>query len=298
MYYIVYGLLWLLSLIPLRILYLFSDLIYGLLYYVMRYRRDVVTNNLLIAFPEKTDAEREKIAKKFYHNMVDTFIETIKMLSVSKKFLSRHFSGNWEVINNLKSTGKSVQFHLGHNFNWEWCNAVGGQQFNMPFVVVYMPIVNKIFERLIYYLRSRYGTLLVKATRMKEEFLPFRNKQYILGLAADQTPGDLKKGRWVQFFGRPTLFVKGPAKIAIFHNSAVVFAFIKKIKRGKYEIVFSLTELNPAGLTEQDLTTKFVVYLEGVIRKYPDMWLWSHRRWKHEWKEEYGPYIKTKNEPN
>jgi len=294
MYYIVYGLLWLFSLIPLRILYLFSDLIYGLLYYVIRYRRDVVASNLLIAFPEKSDAERKKIAKKFYHNLIDTFIETIKMLSVPRKFILKRISGNWEVINVLKSTGRSVQLHLGHHFNWEWLNAAGSQQFTMPFIVVYMPIVNKIFERLFYDLRSRNGTLLVKATRMKEEFLPYRNMQYILALAADQTPGDLKRGWWFQFFGRPTLFVKGPAKNAIFNNNAVVFAFLRKIKRGYYEFELSIAELNPGGLTEQELTSKFVVYLEEVIRNYPDMWLWSHRRWKHVWKEEYGPVWTSK----
>lgn len=246
----------------------------------------------MIAFPEKTDSERKKIAKKFYHNLIDTFIESIKMISASGKFFLKHVSGNWEVINDLKSTGRSVQIHVGHNFNWEWANAAGSQLFTMPFVGVYMPITNKIFDRLFIKLRSRYGTLLVRATHMRQDFMPYRNIQYILGLAADQNPGEPANGWWFQFFERPTPFAKGPAKNAILNKTSVVFGFIHKIKRGYYEVVFTVAEKETAQLTEQELTSKFVKYVEEVIRKYPEMWLWSHRRWKHKWKEEYGPILK------
>src|SRR6187431_2879828 len=123
MYYFVYGLLWLISLLPFRILYFISDAFYGLIYYIIGYRKDVVMNNLLIAFPEKTEKERIVIAKKFYHNLIDTFIETIKMISVSNKFIEKRFTANWKLLNDIYPSGKSVQLHLGHNFNWEWGNA-------------------------------------------------------------------------------------------------------------------------------------------------------------------------------
>ena len=291
MYYIVYGFLWLLSLLPLRILYVLSDGIYGLAFYVFKYRKDVVMSNLLIAFPEKTEKERTKIAKKFYHNLIDTFIETVKMISVSKKFIDRRFSVNWQLVNSVKASGKSVQVHIGHNFNWEWGFAAASQHFSMPLLGVYMPIANKIFDTLFYKLRSRNGTFLIRATHMREDFLPFRHKQYILGLAADQNPGGPASGWWFNFFGRPTPFVKGPAKGAIANDVVVVFGFIHKPRRGYYEGVFSGLELDSAQMTEQELTLKFVRYLESVIRQYPDMWLWSHRRWKHEWKPEYGEII-------
>ena len=126
---------------------------------------------------------------------------------------------------------------------------------------------------------------------MKEDFMPYRNMQYILGLAADQNPGEPASAWWLRFFGRPTPFVKGPAKNAILNNTAVVFGFIHKIKRGYYELVFSVAEKESANLTEKGLTLKFARYLEEVIRNYPDMWLWSHRRWKHSWKEEYGSVL-------
>ena len=136
MYHIVYGLLWLVSILPLRVLYLIGDFFYLLIFYVFRYRRDIVYQNLAIAFPEKSEKERHSIARKFYHNLIDTFIETIKMISVSKKWLEKRVKGNWEVINDLYSTGRSVQVHMGHNFNWEWANAVAANKMVYKFLGV------------------------------------------------------------------------------------------------------------------------------------------------------------------
>ncbi len=291
MYYIVYGLLWLVSLLPLRILYIFSDGLYGLTFYVFKYRRDVVMNNLLIAFPEKTEKERRAIAKKFYKNLVDMLIETIKMISVSDKYLARRFKANWDVINNVYPTGKNVQVHLGHNFNWEWGNAVFVHNTPFKLLAVYMPITNKIFDRLFYRLRTRGGAIFLRATHMKEDFLPYRDVQYSLGLIADQNPGHPGNSWWFNFFGKPTPFLRGPAKSAIVNNAAIVFAFIHKPRRGYYEAFFELSALDPASSTELELTQKFVHYLENVIRQYPEMWLWSHRRWKWEWNPEYGEII-------
>lgn len=291
MYYLVYGILWLVSLLPLRILYVLADGIYGLVFYVFKYRKEVVMSNLLIAFPEKTDAERTQIAKKFYHNLIDTFIETIKMISASKKLILKRTKADWDVINKFTAKGRNVQIHIGHNFNWEWGNAAAGRFFTIPLVVVYMPIANKVLDRLFCKLRSRDGSLLVRATQMQKDFLQYRNKQYILGLAADQNPGGPASGWWYHFFGRPTPFVKGPAKGAIINDAVVVFAYIHKPRRGYYEGIFSEPILNVNEMSETELTRQFVRYLETVIRKYPDMWLWSHRRWKYEWKPEYGDII-------
>jgi len=249
-------------------------------------------DNLLLAFPEKTEKERKVIAKKFFHNFIDTFIETIKMITASEKFILKRFSGNWDVVNSLKPTGKSIQVHLGHNFNWEWGNLAGAHWSHFPFLAVYMPLTNKIFDKLFYRLRSKSGTILLRATQMGHDFAPYRKTQYLLGLVADQNPGYPGNAWWFNFFGKPTPFVKGPAKGAISNDATVVFAFIHKSKRGYYEAVLSVAEQNTKNLDEIDLTGKFVKYLEDVIRQYPDMWLWSHRRWKHEWKEEYGPVLK------
>jgi KDO2-lipid IV(A) lauroyltransferase len=291
MYYVVYGFFWLLSLLPFRILYIISDGFYGLAFYIFKYRRDVVMNNLLIAFPEKTEKERKAIAKKFYHNFIDMFVETIKMLSVSEKVLEKRFTANWDLLNAVHATGKSVQVHVGHNFNWEWGNMVMTKNTVFKLLAVYMPFANKVMELLFYKLRTRNGAVFLRATHIKEDFLPYRDSQYLIGLVADQNPGDTDKAGWFNFFGRRTAFMKGPAKTAIANDTIVFFAFVHKPRRGYYEAVFSLATENPTIMTEQQLTKKFVQYLEDVIKTYPDMWLWSHRRWKWEWKEEFGPFI-------
>ena len=288
MYYIVYGALYLFSLLPLWVLYLFADLVYLIIYYITGYRKKIVFDNLRRAFPEKTEKELTIIAKKFYHNLIDTFIETIKMVSCSNRFLDKRVKGNWELVNTFKESGRNIQLHLGHNFNWEWANGAGAQHFTMTFVGVYMPITNKIFDRLFIKLRSRTGTKLVRATHMREDFLQYRNEQYVLGLAADQSPGAPGSAWWFNFLGRPTPFVKGPAKNAVLQDTVVLFANIHKPGRGHYVTELSLAVENAGSMTEQQLTGMFVTYLEGVVRKYPEMWLWSHRRWKWEWKPEFG----------
>jgi KDO2-lipid IV(A) lauroyltransferase len=249
-------------------------------------------NNLRQAFPEKTEKERIKIARKFYFNFTDTFIETIKMISVSDSYVQKRVKGNWDVMNKYYESGRSVQLFLGHNFNWEWANLTAPQKVKYLFLVVYMPINSKIMDRLFYKLRSRSGSTLLPATKMREAFLPYRDLQYILTLVADQNPGNPAKAWWFDFLGKPAPFVKGPEKGAKAKNTVVVFAFIHKIRRGHYEIVFSVADEDPGALPEKALTQKFVRYLEDVIRQYPDMWLWSHRRWKHEWIPEYGEIIK------
>ena len=248
--------------------------------------------NLAIAFPEKTEKERKQIAKKFYHNLIDMFMETIKLLSVSDTILEKRFTANWELINAIHSTGKSVQIHVGHNFNWEWGNLVMTKKSVYKLLAVYMPLSSKIMERLFYKIRTRNGAIFLRATHMKEDFIPYRNTQYLLGLVADQNPGHPGNAWWFHFFGRPTPFLKGPARAALLNDTAVVFAFIHKPRRGYYEAIFlPEVEMN-SSMTEQELTRKFVEYLEGVIKTYPEMWLWTHRRWKHEWKPEYGELIK------
>ena len=186
------------------------------------------------------------------------FIETIKMISASDKFIAKRVSANWEVVNAIYPTGKSVQVHLGHNFNWEWGNNVFVNETPFKLLAVYMPIANKIFERLFYKLRTRNGAIFLKATHMKDEFLPYRGTQYLLGLIADQNPGHPGNAWWFNFFGKPAPFLKGPAKGALVNGSAVVFAFIHKPRRGYYEAVFSLAAENPAAFATLNTVSKKV----------------------------------------
>ena len=287
MYYIVYGLLYLISLLPLRVLYILSDGFYVLVYYVLRYRRDVVMSNLQIAFPEKTEAARKAIAKKFYKNFIDSFIETIKMVSASDAYIQKRVSGNWELLNEVYSSGRSLQIHLGHTFNWEWANLVGAKLMHYTFLGVYMPINNQTFDRLFRKLRSKSGSVLLPATDMRKAMMPWRNKQYAIGLVADQAPSNPEKSFWLTFFGKPTPFVTGPETGARASNIPVIFANIEKKRRGYYNVIFTVAEDQPETLERGELTLRYARYLENVIRQQPDMWLWSHRRWKREWKEDY-----------
>jgi Kdo2-lipid IVA lauroyltransferase/acyltransferase len=272
------------------VLYLFSDLIHFLIYRVFGYRMNVVMQNLQIAFPEKSTAEKKQIAKKFYRNLVDTFVEMIKMISASDAFLQKRFSGNWDVLNEAYHTGRAAHVHLGHTFNWEWGNYIASTKLLYKFIGVYMPIKNKAMERLFVKIRSKGRTILIPATPTKvfiSTFHPHRNSQYLIGLAADQSPGDPSRAYWLNFFDKPTAFVTGPEKGARARNLPVFFCHISKPRRGYYHILFTMAEENPNSLKEGELTVLFARYLEDVIKRFPDMWLWTHRRWKREWKDEY-----------
>jgi Kdo2-lipid IVA lauroyltransferase/acyltransferase len=288
MYYLVYGLLYLLSLFPMWALYLLSDFIYFLLYYVFGYRRKVVKNNLLMAFPGKTIAERKKIEKGFYHNFVDNFIETLKFLSASPAYFKKHFvMENPEVYEQFFKQGKKCQVHMGHNFNWEMASMAVPFYTSYTFIAVYMPLENKIFERLLKKLRTRTGTVMLPATSMSKSIFPYRDRLYMLALVADQAPGNPAKAYWLNFFGHPTPIVRGPERGAITGNIPAVFAEIHKFKRGYYRARLELGAEFPKELPEGELTRRYIGFLERSISQHPAMWLWSHRRWKHGWKEEY-----------
>lgn len=292
MYHVVYGFLWVISLLPLRVLYFFGDCIYGLVFYVAKYRRSIVMNNLLIAFPEKTDGERRKIAKQFYHNFIDTFIESIKFISISKKEIQKRSSTDFETVNQLIAKGYNVHLMAGHQFNWEFGNAQAAMTLTAPFVGIYMPIANKSLDRIFYNFRKRYGTILISATEFKKNANhPAFSSQYTFGLAADQNPGDPAFAYWMNFFGRPVPFVTGPAKGAVRNNTAVVMVGFHKLKRGYYHFSAELLAENGSSFSPEQLTVLYKNALEKVIKLDPANYLWSHRRWKYEWKPEYGPLI-------
>jgi Kdo2-lipid IVA lauroyltransferase/acyltransferase len=287
MYYLFYGLLYLVSLLPMRILYLLSDVIYGIVYYGIGYRRKVVMDNLRHAFPEKSEPERVRIAKKFYHNFIDSFVEVIKLITAKESWLHKRFTVDVRELEDVYATGKSCQMHLGHTFNWEWGQIVLTALTKYKILVVYMPIGNKVFEKLFYRLRTASGNVFLPAPNMREAIVPYLPSQYLLGLVADQSPGNTQTSYWIDFLGRPAPFASGPEKGARSGHLPVVFASIEKPRRGHYHATIKLACADAAELPEGKLTFDYVRYLESVIRHRPDMWLWSHRRWKHAWKEEY-----------
>lgn len=287
MYYVVFGILYLVSLLPFFILYGIADIAFVLLYFVFGYRKQVVMQNLSKAFPEKTIAERKTIARRFYRNFLDNWIETIKLLSISKKTLNRRVTGDFRVFHELHAQNKSVQVNLGHFFNWEIMTLHTGINQPFTFLTVYLPQSSDIMNRLLLHLRGRWGNPQLPATDMARAILPWRKKQYLLALGADQSPAHPEGGYWLNFMNQRTVFLKGPEKFARVQNIPVVMMTTTKPKRGHYHFEYFLLAEDPKQLPEGELIRRYVRHMEENIRLQPDIYLWSHRRWKHPWKDEY-----------
>ncbi len=286
MYYLFYVPLFLLSLLPLRVLYVISDLLSFLAFRIFGYRRKVITKNLEIAFPEKSIAERKKIARKFHRNFADSFLETVKCLSVSKGFYDKHCTADFSIFDQLAAAGKTCQMHACHQFNWEWINLHWSIYSKQPLVIVYMPISSKPLDKLFIKLRTRFGTHMLAATDPRS-FVSWRKKLHTLCLIADQKPAAPGYSYWLNFFHRPTAFVTGPEKNAVMKKCAVVFGRVHKPARGQYVSSHTLACEDASLLKPGELTLLYRNYIEDAIRRQPDMYLWSHKRFKYEWNEEY-----------
>jgi len=287
MYYLVFIPIYLISLIPLWLLYLIGDGLYVLVYYVFGYRKKVVMGNLAIAFPEKTEAERERIAKDFYHNFINNFLETIKFFSWTYDKMDRRLEADLSGFEEAYATGKTIHMFGMHNFNWEFANWGLAKKLKYLLVGIYMPVGNAAFDKMIFDMRCRYGTVMIPATQFKRHYLRFTNQRHVLASVADQSPGDPSKAFWLNFFGKPTGFVTGPEKGARFQDVAIVFINFFPLRRGRYKIETAFFSANSMELSEGELMQHYVRYIENCIRKNPSSYLWSHRRWKHAWKPEY-----------
>jgi len=257
-----------------------------MVYYVTGYRKKVVMQNLKQAFPEKSEEEIKTIAKKYFRNLADMVVETIKMTSISQKEINKRFSGDMSILNELEKQGRGYHIHIGHNFNWEWGNLLLKTKVNIPFLVTYMPLSNPAANKLFLKIRSRFGSVMVAANDVQKGMKPWQNKPFANVLVADQNPGMRRRACWYPFLNKMTAFYKGPELSARRGNIPIVYGEIHKVKRGKYNFTLELISNNPTEEKEWAVTGKFAQLLEKGIRQYPDNWVWSHRRWKHEWKGE------------
>ena len=283
MYYFYYGLLYFLSLLPNRLLYWIGDGFYVLVYYVIGYRKKVVLSNLLIAFPEKTQAERVRIAKDFYHQFINTMMETIQLIAMSDQAFDKRVTSNAEVLNQFIDAGKNVQLHTGHFFNWEMINLGVARKSLFPFVGVYMSFTNRSFDRIMFTMRKRFNTILIPAADFKDRFHEYVKGKYVLGLVADQNPARIDKAYWLSFFNKVTAFTSGPERGARANDTVVIFISVQQPKRGYSYLHYELITEIPRELPEGELTKIYVTKLEQAIRNNPSNYLWSHRRWKWEY---------------
>jgi KDO2-lipid IV(A) lauroyltransferase len=279
-------------------MYVLSDGVYVLLYYIFRYRKEMVLNHLKYTFPEKSEEERIKIAKKFFKNFCDVWFEMIKNLSLTKKQALKRLSFNLSLIEELHKTGKSIQIVGGHFMNWEYLPVI--LPISQPFtpLAIFMPLRNKVIDRLVYKLRSSFGLVLLRAGNMQNEMEPWLNKQYLMVVGADQSPSNPDHSYWLNFCNRPTGFIKGPWIRAVRQNQPYVYLTIRKLKRGHYAFYAKPFDIDPAKSDAKALALKYVRMLEEDIREVPDLYLWTHNRWKKPWKTEYAnKWIDTDSAP-
>jgi KDO2-lipid IV(A) lauroyltransferase len=282
-FYIFYGINWVITLLPMRILYVFSDFLYLALYYFLRYRRKVVAENLRNSFPEKSPEELKTIRKKFYRHLADLMIEILKLTHMSKaQSLSRMKITNTELLERLYAEGRDVVAVIGHYNNWEWLKSL---IFHTKYqtVSIYKPLQDKRFDNFLLDLRKREGMILTPMSLIVREILEARkaNRRSIYSFITDQTPpkGDIKY--WTKFMNQDTPVYLGVEKIASKYDMAVVFFNVQKLRRGYYQYTVELLFEHTTGLPEHVITERHVRRLEEIICEKPEYWIWSHRRWKH-----------------
>jgi KDO2-lipid IV(A) lauroyltransferase len=268
--------------LPLSILYLISDILYYLLYYVLRYRLKVVSTNLQNAFPEKSTLERKKIAKKYYRYLADLIVETIKMKSISKKEIEkRMFLINPELIHSYFNKNQSIIFVTGHYGNWEWGIPRMSLMSNHPSLVIYKPLSNEEFEETFNKMRTRFGGTMVPMKSTLRKIIEHQDILHASVFLSDQTPTRNGSDYFINFLNQPTLAFKGIEKIAQKTNYPIVYCHINRIKRGYYQAKFTTLVEHPKDTVENEITHLHNKFLEEIIKEKPELWLWSHKRWKH-----------------
>lgn len=283
LYYIFFGINWFITLLPLRILFVFSDFLFVLLYYFPGYRRKVVWTNLKNSFPEKSDKEIRKIERNFYKHFADLFIEIMKLRNMPNRVQTKRFTyTNTVLFDKLKEEKRDIIGVLGHYNNWEWPTLLG-QRVNYLTTVIYKPLENKYFDTFINDQRTKDGLKLAATSMIIKDIINYRNKgiNTFSVFLADQTPPGLETNHWTNFLNQDTAFFTGAGKIASKYDMAVVFLNIQKKKRGHYNVDFELLFDHTKGLEEKVIIESYVRRLEEQIIEKPEYWLWSHRRWKH-----------------
>tara|TARA_B100001105_G_C22298528_1_gene402751 strand:- start:61 stop:948 length:888 start_codon:yes stop_codon:yes gene_type:complete len=280
---LIYPIMWIISKLNFRLLYIISDLLFYFIYYIVRYRRKTIYDNLKMVFPDKTTEEIKKISKMSVRNSTDTFIESIKSLNISEDEMKSRFKfKNIEVIHEIEKKNQSIIVMCGHFSGFEWVFILQ-RYVKSNFYVVYKRLRNKYFERLIKKIRSRYNGNLIhtKETIQIIAENSRTNSLNLYGFASDQTPRLPKAVHWNYFMNIWVPIHTGAEMLAKQHNLALVFMRIRKLKRGYYETTFEKITTNPKDYKDYEISDKFMKLVENQIYDEPMLYLWSHRRWKH-----------------
>ncbi len=292
-YYIIGGIWWLLSLLPLKILYLFSDMLYVLVHHVIGYRKKIVRKNLTNSFPEKSLDEIRQIEKGFYHFFCDYIVETIKQFSISKEEMKKRMviSGVEEMKDRMEKENKTFCFiYLGHFCNWEW---IASLPYWVPNDIlcaqIYHPLYNKAFDKLFLRIRNKFGGECIPMKETLRRIIELRRakQKAIIGFISDQAPKWNSIHHFVDFLNQETPVFIGTEKIAKQVDALVYYGDVRRVKRGFYTCEFKpMTEKPVKEIPDWELTDAYAHLLEEMISRHPNFWLWSHNRWKRT-KEEW-----------
>jgi KDO2-lipid IV(A) lauroyltransferase len=268
--------------LPFPLLYLLSDGIYVLIYKVLGYRKEVVMNNLRNSFPEKDEAELKAIASKFYQWFCDLTLETLKTLTISPEEVRKRveFKGK-DILQQYAREKRSVILVLGHYGNWELAGARYSQERDIPQLhVIYHPLANARFDRLMHHMRTRHGTRLYTMRETSKAMIRDRDLLTATAFIADQTPSP-ERAYWMTFLNQDTPVFQGTEGLARKLDKPVIYISITRPERGYYCMSMETLVADPTRTTDGEITEVHTRRLERDIRKYPELWLWTHRRWKH-----------------
>ena len=273
--------------LPLSVLYLFSDLAFPIIYYIVRYRRRLVRENLRCSFPEKSEKEIVRIEKAFYHNLCDVFVEAFKCLNISDEEMRQRVEVlNCELPERLASEGKNIFMLLGHCGCWEWYQEVCVRYKNpKKGAEIYKQIENRYFSSLMHEIRSRWNTEQIEMKQTVRTLLKWSSEgePFLCGFIQDQRP-DVKAKDGITFLSQQTWYAPGAEEIAHKIGAEPVYLDVKKTSRGHYQLTF--LEMRP-NIEESNspypLSRNYWRLLEQTIRRQPELWLWSHNRW-YKWK--------------
>jgi KDO2-lipid IV(A) lauroyltransferase len=269
------------ALLPYSVLYLFSSMIYPILYYVIRYRREAVHSNLINSFPDKSEKEIIEIEKNFYRHFCDYVMETLKLLHISDDEIRRRMRfTNSELIEELREDGRPFFIYLGHQCNWEYIISI--TLWISPSITayqIYHPLSNKIMDKLIYRLRSRFNSIGLPQKQAVRSILTLvrEGKQPLVGLIADQRPPKYPEPEWMTFMNQETPIITGGEAMGRKVNAHFIYGSVKCVRRGYYEITFH--QIEPIEGEEFSYSKQYMRMLEKDIIAQPHMWLWSHKRW-------------------
>ena len=271
--------------LPMPVLYVLSDILYVLIYRVIRYRIRVVRRNMEASFPEKSKIELRRLEKAFYHHFSDYIVETIKLAHISpEEVLRRAHIKNPEVATKLQAEGqKTVMMLMGHYGNWEWFSASSLVYTESRLWQIYRPLNNKAVDRLFIFLRTRFGSYGMKKNDTVRDMMTLKREgsNNIVIFIADQTPSKANLHYWTNFLNQDTPMLNGAERIARKLDLPVIFLDVQKVKRGYYTVEMKLMTAHAKQTAENEITESYARMTEKMILRNPAYWLWTHKRWKY-----------------